>query len=235
MMKKQKKKHEADQQGGLKRDELKRNIPNDKTQENMKHKGSTHKVSARERLIDAASKLMYEKGIPSVGIAEIIETANVSRMSLYNIFKNKHDLTIAVLERYLNKRREMVKAAFKDKNDPVLGIETLFDIVFCLRKEDNFRGCMFMNSAVQVSDPDSEVHQLVRNHKLWIKQEIEQTLLQYMDAKNAEVKAQQILMLWDGAIIESYIQQAPEPIDYALQSALSIVRTPTAFETVDHA
>ncbi len=225
MMKKQKKKHEADQ-----KDTLKQNTPNDKNQRVIKHQSG-----ARERLIDAASKLMYQKGIPSVGITEIIETANVSRMSLYNIFKNKHDLTIAVLERYLNKRREMVKEAFKDKNDPVLGIETLFDIVFCLRKEDNFRGCMFMNSAVQVSDPDSEVHQLVRNHKLWIKREIEQTLLQYMNAKNAEVKAQQILMLWDGAIIESYIQQAPEPIDYALQSALSIVKAPTAFETVDHA
>src|ERR1700744_1609264 len=54
-------------------------------------------ASARERLLTVAHDLFYREGIRSVGIDEIIATADVAKMSLYRSFASKDELVAEYL------------------------------------------------------------------------------------------------------------------------------------------
>src|SRR5258705_10820135 len=56
-------------------------------------------AGARERILDAASRLVYEEGIQAVGIQRIIGEANAVKASLYAHFKSKDDVVAVFLER----------------------------------------------------------------------------------------------------------------------------------------
>lgn len=52
----------------------------------------------RARLINAAKKLMAERGVESVGISEITETADLGAGTFYNYFSSRDDIVEAVAE-----------------------------------------------------------------------------------------------------------------------------------------
>ena len=67
-------------------------------------------AGARERILDAASRLFYQEGIQAVGIQRIIEEANTVKASLYAHFKSKDDLVAAYLQREYDRARVEAEA-----------------------------------------------------------------------------------------------------------------------------
>ena len=53
----------------------------------------------RERILDAATRLFYDKGIQAVGVNRIIAEADVAPMTLYRQFGGKDELVAATIER----------------------------------------------------------------------------------------------------------------------------------------
>ena len=54
---------------------------------------------ARSRLLDAAERLMWERGYEDVGVAELCAAAHAPRGSFYHWWPSKQALTLAMLER----------------------------------------------------------------------------------------------------------------------------------------
>ena len=53
--------------------------------------------TAREKVLDVASKLFYQEGVRAVGIDTIVARSGVAKMSLYRNFASKDDLVVAFL------------------------------------------------------------------------------------------------------------------------------------------
>jgi AcrR family transcriptional regulator len=71
----------------------------------------------REALIRAASLVMSDKGVDGATMVEIAERADVGAGTVYNYFKSKDDLAVAVLERMMHNlalRIEKVTDTFED-------------------------------------------------------------------------------------------------------------------------
>lgn len=51
----------------------------------------------RERIIIAASRLFYFEGYNQTGINQIIEEAEVAKVSMYQHFRSKEDIAVAYL------------------------------------------------------------------------------------------------------------------------------------------
>ena len=54
---------------------------------------------SRERILDAAERLLSERGFSGTGIAAISRESGLPASSIYWFFSNKEDLTAAVIER----------------------------------------------------------------------------------------------------------------------------------------
>jgi AcrR family transcriptional regulator len=183
--------------------------------------------SPRDRLIDTAAELFCRRGLPNVGINEVTDHAGVARMTLYNNFASKEDLALAAFERQVERRRIMIDEQLERCKSVVRKIEGLFAVALRLALDTNFRGCAFINVAAQQADPTSRLHSLARAHKCWIKERI-QALIASAGVRSSQQLAQQILALWDGAVIETYIQGTDEPILAARDAAVTLVKAATS-------
>lgn len=56
------------------------------------------RLRPRERILAVATRLFLEEGIQAVGVARIVEEAQVAPMTLYRQFGGKDGVVVAVLE-----------------------------------------------------------------------------------------------------------------------------------------
>ena len=73
----------------------------------------------RERLLEAALSLFYEKGYDAVGVQEIVEAAGVTKPTLYYYFGSKRGLLEAVLQKNFRVMEEqLIQATAHDGKIP---------------------------------------------------------------------------------------------------------------------
>src|SRR6056297_691435 len=180
----------------------------------------------KDRLIETARKLFLGEGVPQTGINKITAEADVARMTLYNNFASKDDLVLAVFEREAELRRDAIQAMQEDLDGPFERVLALFCVANDVASQKGFRGCAFINLAIEAAAPDSVLHALARQHKAWIRANI-RTQLGEDFFSDPHVLAQQIALLWDGGIVGAYVHQSDRPIDSAREAALTLMRAAT--------
>src|SRR5579884_1603300 len=55
--------------------------------------------ATRERVLDAATELVFEHGVAGTTLDDVRAAADVSKSQLYHYFADKHDLVHAVIDR----------------------------------------------------------------------------------------------------------------------------------------
>src|SRR5215468_7999552 len=107
--------------------------------------------TGRERLVTAAIELFYRHGFGAVGIDQVIAQAGVTKTTFYKHFESKDDLMVAAVQR----RDEWESAAWNDAvhklagEDPAGQLLALLDVMDLWFNDPDFRGCMFLNTAVE--------------------------------------------------------------------------------------
>ena len=174
--------------------------------------------SPRDRLIDTAAELFYERGLPNVGINEVTEHAGVARMTLYNNFDSKEALALAAFERQAEVRQALFAKHLEAARTASDALKAMFDVSEQLATGPGFRGCAFTNVAVQNPHPEGPMHALVRAHKAWIRAKF-RDIAAWAGHKDPDMAAQQLTALLDGASVEAFIQGSVEPIRACKQAA----------------
>jgi TetR/AcrR family transcriptional regulator, transcriptional repressor for nem operon len=124
----------------------------------------------RDRLVQAAMRLFWEKGYGSTSIADVLQAAKVNSGSLYHFFPGKQDLLLAVLARYREGLRPMLLApAWEGVVDPV---ERVFALLARYRQSvvdtDCTYGCPIGSLALEIHEPDPTVREaLAANFNGW--------------------------------------------------------------------
>jgi AcrR family transcriptional regulator len=122
-------------------------------------------LSARERLLDAAGDLFYRQGINAVGINAIIARAGIAKATLYQHFASKDDLVLAFLERHHQRWVAWFTQAVEERSDdPRERLLAVFDVL-AVWFQDDFRGCAFINTAVETPDPSSPIRRAILGYK----------------------------------------------------------------------
>ena len=85
----------------------------------------------REALVKAACTVMTEKGIDAATMLEIAELADVGAGTVYNYFKSKDELAVAVLEEMMHELALQIEGATVAVKDPAevyaFGIRTVLE------------------------------------------------------------------------------------------------------------
>jgi len=127
-------------------------------------------IGARERLLEAAARLFWERGYAATGVAAVLQAANVRSGSMYHYFRSKDDLLAGVLERYLGLLRPVVlEPVERTTDDP---IERVFVLLARYREFLEMTqcrmGCPIGNLALEISDTHEEARRkVVQNFENW--------------------------------------------------------------------
>ena len=116
-------------------------------------------VDARERIIRTAYELFTQNGLAAVGVDRIVAEAGVAKTTLYRHFRSKDDLIAEVLERHhqLWLQDWLEPETRKHSASPADRLVAVFETVNEWFGDNNFQGCLLINSLLEAHDRSSIV------------------------------------------------------------------------------
>ncbi len=182
------------------------------------------KPSKRETIVYTALDLFYQNGFHATGIEKIREEANISKKTLYNHFRSKEELILAVLR----KRDELFMAVLKRRvettdSTPQERLERVFDAIDQWFQEKTFNGCMFINASAEFSDPEDPCHKLCSEHKQVMHSYIKDLAVK-AGAKNPEQLSNQLNLLIEGATVQAHTCNDKDAAKKAKDIAVPLIK-----------
>jgi AcrR family transcriptional regulator len=113
----------------------------------------------RERILRTAYELFTLYGLTVVGVDRIVAEADVAKTTLYRHFRSKNDLIVEVVERHhqLWLHEWLEPETLRLGNSPGERLLAVFDILDEWLGDENFQGCLLLNSLLEVHDRSSSV------------------------------------------------------------------------------
>jgi AcrR family transcriptional regulator len=122
-------------------------------------------TTPRDRILSAASRLFSESGVRATGVDTLIASAGVAKATFYRHFPSKDDLIVAWLEDPRTRWFEGVRARAEAKaSTPAEVIPAFFDALADWLEAGDFKGCPYLNTAVELGDPDHRATRVVRSY-----------------------------------------------------------------------
>ena len=151
----------------------------------------------------AAADLFYTEGIRAVGINRVLEEAQTPIMSLYRIFGSKEGL----VEEFLVDKDKRVRALFEREverlaDSPKGRVLAMFDVLGQLIAGSGYRGCTFINVAVEMADTEHPFVRIAVAHKQFVRDTLSGYLAE-AGVRETEPLATQLLMLLDGVFVSA--------------------------------
>ena len=144
-------------------------------------------------------------------------------MTLYKNFKSKEELIVAALRQEDRSFRQWLAAAIEARaTQPGERIFQIFAALHSRFAADGYYGCAFIRAGIEFPDPQHPVHRAAREHKEMIRSYL-RGLAADAGAKNPNALAEQLYILFEGAITASQLLGEPWPADYAGQAAQQLV------------
>jgi AcrR family transcriptional regulator len=172
----------------------------------------------RQRIVNSARELFWEKGYAATGLAELLERAGANSGSFYHFFESKDAVLRAVLETYEDLLDpHIVKPAFERHHEPV---ERVFALLHSYRERLVSTGCKYGcpigRLALELDAENTPAHErIARNFAAWRKA-VEQCVREAGIAKPEDVAAF-VLTVMEGAVMQSRAYASIEPFDACIR------------------
>jgi TetR/AcrR family transcriptional regulator, transcriptional repressor for nem operon len=176
----------------------------------------------RDRLIESARYLFWERGFAGTSMADLLSHANVNSGSFYHFFESKEALLRAVLESYLGALRPMVvDPAFASVDGPLARI---FAILAGYRERilmtDCQFGCPLGRLALEIDPENRPAHALIAdNFRGWIaavRECVDQLQDRLPEGTDPDGLATYVLVVMEGGVMLSRSYRSVEPYDRAV-------------------
>jgi len=183
---------------------------------------TTEIPGTRDRLLEAARYLFWEKGYTATGMAEILQRAQANSGSFYHFFASKEALLLAVLEAYLEGLDPVViQPAFARKSDP---IERVFAILEGYRERllstECRYGCPLGRLALEIEAENLPAHRLIaRNFSAWtaaVRGCLEAARARLPRGTDLDALSTMVLTTMEGGVLQSRSHRRIEPFDQSV-------------------
>lgn len=181
---------------------------------------------AREKLLAAAARLFYDRGINATGIDAIIAEAGVAKMSLYNNFASKDELVLTYIEARHEEWLQLYATRLGQCQTPSNRILAVFDAYIDHAEfayDHGFRGCGLLNAAAElpVGTPGRDA---VARHKAQVEGILRDQLRELTSEDQAAHLAEHLSFLLEGAMSRAGLEGRPDRLHHARTLAESMVR-----------
>lgn len=158
--------------------------------------------SARERILDAATRLFSECGVRAVGVARVISEAGVAKATLYAHFPSKDDLVRAYLARQADRTEQDIKALEREGVGGVQLIRAVFSLAARAAAQDRYSGCCFIAATAEHLEGAAGVAQVLADQRASLRARFVRCI-DDDDPHRRDRTARQLVALLDGAKVAS--------------------------------
>ena len=176
------------------------------------------KISVREKIVLTAHELFYSTGFKATGVDTIIRQAHVTKVTFYRHFPSKNLLILA----YLHYRQEIWIDWFEtalrlNVDEGRTASDALAATLHAWFVMPSFHGCAFINASAEAKseEVENEIKEICRSHKLETKEKIAA-----LTAISDEQRLNEIMILFDGAIIHAQMGMDVDAVIHGLKSGL---------------
>ena len=189
---------------------------------------SMRRPAARTRrgILDAAYELFHRKGFGRVSIDEIAALAKITKRTLYNHFKSKDDLLVAVLDH----QHELAQARVRKYESRYSGtadeiVTVLFSGLAIWSKRPGWTGAGFTRLVMELADlPGHPARAVARRHKAAVEAWYAELFAKAQVSSPAE-RAREVALLAEGAMALILIHGDRSYADTAARAALRLIGT----------
>lgn len=183
------------------------------------------KPNARERILETAATLFFQRGYSEVGINEIIEKAGTAKASFYQHYPSKESLCEAWLKS-VHERSELHRGELLGRCcSPEEKLACYFDHLESFLLQSEFRGCPYSNTgAVSDSNCPGIISQ-IRAHKEATRRFFRELARErFPDSPRGEEVGDRIFLLYSGATAESQNLKEIWPVRAARNASLELLQ-----------
>ena len=117
------------------------------------------------RALDAAVDCFWQRGYGATSVRDLADAMGIGGPSLYNAFGDKRALFSRSLERYANRSMRERIARLEARHQPKQAIRAFIaEIIDRSLKDPDRRGCLLINSALDVAPHDAEFGAVVAGY-----------------------------------------------------------------------
>lgn len=189
----------------------------------------THRVSTRERLVESARALLWERGYVGTSPKTIQQRAEAGQGSMYHHFAGKEDLALAAIRRTAEEIRAGVDAQL---SIPGTAVERI--TAYLRRERDVLRGCPIGRLT---QDPEVIANPALRapveETFTWLRTRLAEVIREGMDGGELEpaldpaTTASAIVATMQGGYVLARADGTSEPFDQAIAGILALLAAHT--------
>lgn len=181
------------------------------------------KPNAKERILETAGELFFQRGYSEVGINEIIEKAGTAKASFYQHYPSKESLCEAWLKAVHDRSETSRGEILQSAASPAEKLARYFDQLESYMENSQFRGCPYSNTGAVSDEQCCGILEQIRAHKESIRQFFRAlTALHFSEREHAEEMGDRIFVLYSGATGEAQNLKAMWPVRTARAAALEL-------------
>ena len=173
------------------------------------------KNAIRRTVIDTASRLFYKQGYANTGINQIIEESGVVKSSVYTAFRTKEDILMSYLETTGADTDKALQGAADRGATPKEKILAIFDFLIDLVQGDDYYGCQFLNIISEIPYENERVIKQIQKQKNGVRQ----LFARILEPIGRQDLADELYLLFDGALIANKVHHAVWPVEVAKKMA----------------
>jgi TetR/AcrR family transcriptional repressor of nem operon len=118
-----------------------------------------------DRALDAAIDCFWNRGYEATSVRDLAREMGIGGASLYNAYGDKRALFVRVLERYANGTTRERIARLEASHPPREAIRAfLAEVIERSLKDIDCKGCLLVNSAIDVAPHDAELGRVVAGY-----------------------------------------------------------------------
>jgi AcrR family transcriptional regulator len=188
-----------------------------------KREPSAETPDVRQRILDTASTLFYERGVRAVGVDLVVDESGVAKTSLYRHFRTKDDLIVAFLEREdVEFWGQWDAVAARHADDPAGEIEAHMRWIGKRLARANYRGCPQINVAAEFAEVDHPAREVSKRHMQALRARLA-VLARQLGAARPHDLAAQLGLLINGAFVSASMLAPDEATRVLLASARALL------------
>jgi TetR/AcrR family transcriptional repressor of nem operon len=191
---------------------------------------------ARQKILEAAQRLIEQRGYSSLGVAEICTTAGVPKGSFYYFFKSKEALAHAVIdEQWAGQRRDWEEILSSD-DDPLVRLRRLIESTEQLQRTvqancGTVTGCMFGNLTLELSNHTESIRvglQEIFELQVQMVRKVIDEALERGEARvaNSEEAARALVAQLEGQAMFAKLYNNPSRIGVIFANWLALIGAP---------